>query len=290
MHVDFAILDPETVVRRAFEMPALPQSTVRLASIIANENVELIDVVQVIECDPALTLKLLRVANSVYSSSSRSIGTVKDAVIRLGTGAVLGLAIGSCVQPAIVRVLPGYNISGSDFWRHSLATALSTECLRAYTRVRVSPLAFTTALLHDIGKLVLGNFLNAEVCEYLENATRNGKLSAFEAESEILSMHHGEVGGVIAQHWGLPEAVVKGITFHHTPELCEESIGYLVHLSNYVAHRVSPVPHFGNEELPDVAPIDISNDLKELGLMSESIAMISTAVRDRLAAVSAEFE
>ena len=289
MSIDFVTIDQEAVIRSAFEMPALPQSTVRLATIISNENVELVDVVQVIECDPALTLKLLRVANSVYSSSSRQIGTVKDAVIRLGNGTILGLAIGSCVQPTIVKVIPGYNLTGSDFWRHSLAAAMSTECLRAFTRKRVPTVAFTAALLHDIGKVVLGNFLDLETVEYLEHATRNGKLPAHRAELEVLSMNHGDVGGVVAQHWGLPETVTKGITYHHNPESCDEPIGYFTHFANFVAHEVAPVSHFSEFNKSKFEQADISLDLEELGLTEASVEKILLAVKDRLAAVSADF-
>ena len=282
-------IDPDAVIRSAFEMPALPQSTVRLASIVANDEMELTDVVQVIECDPALTLKLLRVANSVFSSSSRQIGTVKDAVIRLGTGAILGLAIGSCVQPSIAKVIPGYQCSGADFWKHSLAAALSTESLRAFSKQRISPLAFTAAPLHDIGKIVLGNFLDEETLNLLKCAGKQGRLAQFRAESEILSLHHGEVGGVVAQHWGLPETVVKGIAFHHSPELCDDPIGHVTHFANFVAHTNAPViPPEGAEAVVE-EPIDICLDLLRFGLTDEAVSRILQSTRERLAVITSAY-
>ncbi|WP_010587610.1 HDOD domain-containing protein [Schlesneria paludicola] len=282
-------LDQDAVIRSAYGLPALPQSTVRLASIVANDNVDLSDVVQVIECDPALTLKLLRVANSVYSSSSRTIGEVKDAVIRLGSGAVLGLAIGSCIQPNIASVIPGYHLSGRTFWSHSLAAAMTADILRSFTRKRISSLAFTAALLHDIGKVVLGNFLNDETLEFLARAQIDGKQSAFAAEAEILSLQHAEVGALIAQHWGLPEPLVLGIGFHHTPESCDNDLVHVTHFANAVAHRVITPGEHTNDEQVAVEQLDLTKDLKRLGLREESTNKIVSMVKERLAAVSAEF-
>ena len=282
-------LDQDEVIRSAYELPALPQSTVRLASIVANDEVNLADVVRVIECDPALTMKLLRVANSVYSSSSRPIGEVKDAVIRLGSGAVLGLAIGSCVQPNIAKTIPGYNLSGRSFWSHSLAAAMTADILRSFTRKRLSSLAFTAALLHDIGKVVLGHFLNEETLTYLTQAQLNGKLPAYAAEAEILSIQHAEVGALVAQHWGLPEPIVLGIGFHHTPESCANDLVYVTHFANAVAHRVTASDDQTDAEKLAMEQVDLTEDLKRLGLREESTVKIVSLVQERLAAVSAEF-
>lgn len=285
----FVNLDQEAVIRSAFEMPALPQSTVRLASLVADGNAELSEVVQVIEYDPALTLKLLRVANSVFSSPNRQVGTVKDAVVRLGTGAILGLAVGSGVQPNIVKVIPGYNIAGTDFWRHSLAAAMAAESLKTFAKARLSPLSFTAALLHDIGKVVLGNYLDAEILGLLEKASHEGRLAAFRAETEILSLHHGEVGGVVAQHWGLPETVVKGIAFHHDPEACDELVGVVTHFANFVAHEVAPTHSIENIEPPAPEQVDLTYDLEKLGLAGDCVSKITQSVRERLAAITGEY-
>ena len=123
-------VDQDAVIRTAFEVPALPQSAVRLASIVADDDIELYEVVEVIEYDPALTLKLLRVANSVFSSSSRQIGTVKDAVIRLGTGAVLGAG---CILTGSIPVIEAW--SGREVSRGivpSWTVAVSATRVRSF--------------------------------------------------------------------------------------------------------------------------------------------------------------
>ena len=86
------------------------------------------------------------------------------------------------------------------------------------------------------GKMVLGNFLNPEMLGWLESANRNGGAAAFRAESEILSLHHGEIGGIVAQHWQLPEPIVAGVIYHHAPEDSDDPIAYAVFLANLIAH------------------------------------------------------
>ncbi len=77
------------------------------------------------------------------------------------------------------------------------------------------PEAFVTALLHDVGKLVLSRYMAPDVLEFLNKAESVGGRDALHAETEILGIHHGELGGLIAQHWGLPDLIVQGIIFHH---------------------------------------------------------------------------
>ena len=284
-------VDQEEVIRSAFEMPALPQSAVRLSHLVARDEIDLNEVVHVIECDPALTLKLLRIANSLYSSPSPSIGTVRDAVIRLGAGAILGLGIGSCFKPTIMPVLPGYCISGEDFWRHSIAAALTTECMRPFSTQRITSLAFTSALLHDVGKVVLGRYLNPEILNLMERAGEDGHMAIFEAENEILSLNHAEVGSLIAQHWGLPDPVIQGVLYHHSPEMTPDSMARVTHFANFVAHRVveyrpvDPSHLFVDKDLDDV-----QQDLIHFGIKDADSERIIRAVTERLAVISGGFK
>ncbi len=279
----------EELARSVLEMSSLPPTTVRLTGLIASDEIDLDQVVHVIECDPGLTFKLLRIANSVSSSSCRRIGTVKEALIRLGTGAVLGVAIGSCMRPIVMKVIPGYNISGTDFWRHSLTAALATESMRTFSKTQFSQLAFTAALMHDIGKLLLGKTLDPETVKDLADAGFSGDSDSHRTEFEVLSLHHGGVGGMVARYWGMPDTIANGVTFHHEPELCQDEIARIVRLADYVAHVVNL--DRVNATNPKRQPEDLNtpDDAKQLGLSDASLSKVINATRLRLTAVAAEF-
>jgi len=278
----------DAVVECAYRLPPLPQSAGRLLSLLAEAETDLDEIVYVIEFDPILTMKLLRMANSIISASSRRIGTVKDAVVRLGTRTVTGLAVGASIQPLLPQTIPGYRISGSDFWMHSLAAALSAEMLLSCAPKTVSPFAFSAALLHDIGKLVLGQFLSSPILDSLECAMAEGKQAPVDAEMEILSMHHGEVGGVVAQHWQLPESIVNGIIYHHFPEAGGEAICSVTCLANCAAHAATASVSSADELETAPPPPDFA--LKSIGISMKDYVELCEETTNRLAAVAAMYE
>ena len=94
------------------------------------------------------------------------------------------------------------------------------------------------ALLHDIGKLVLVQFLEPDVLGYLGEAWARGDMTSVQAEIEILGFHHGELGGLIAQHWQLPARIVAAITHHHTPDEGHDVVCDVVCMANVVAKRI----------------------------------------------------
>jgi len=284
------MIDHDAIVQRANALPPLPQSAARLASLLTNDELDLHEIVKVIEFDPTLTMKLLRVANSAVGSSRRRIGTVREALIRLGTGTVAGFVMGTCVRPLMGKRIPGYNVSESEFWMHSLAAAFAAESIQTHSSNWTGQLAFTAALLHDIGKLVLGQFLDAELSGWLKRAVKEGKQTAFQAEKEILSLHHGEVGGIVAQRWGLPDSLVKGIVYHHDPEDGAEGICYVTFLANLVAHRLATEQPSGGHTPPAWVTEDVGLALVRLGLAEKHLVNVCADARKGLQAVSGQMD
>lgn len=276
------MIDHRQLLQSAGKLPPLPQSAMRLANLLADEDPNLQEIIQVIERDPALTMKLLRVANSAFGASRLEIGTVQKAVLRLGSGTVAGFVIGSSVRTLIGATIPGYNIAEADFWSHSLMTAFAADSIQTHAVKWKNSLAFTAALLHDIGKLVLGAYLDSETLMWLKRAIVEGKQAAYEAETTMLSLHHGEVGGIVAQHWGLPDVLVKGIVYHHDPEHGDDGICYATYLANLIAHQVE-----ADAKTPQDMP-PVGEALDALGLAESKLNDIGNDVRKKLKAMSGQ--
>ena len=164
------MLDQSELVRAAYALDPLPASVSRLATLVARENWSVKEAEDVIALDQALTVKILRLANSAAGGSRLKIATVGDALVRLGVGVVLSMATGSSVQRLIRVGLPEYGLSEGDLWRHSVAAALASEAAASVCQTPVPPESFTAALLHDIGKLVLVQFLDPDLLRYLGEA------------------------------------------------------------------------------------------------------------------------
>ncbi len=256
------MIQVEALVKQAHAVQPLPASVSRLAALIASDSWSIEEIEEVISLDQGLTANLLRLANSAAFASMSEITGVREAVVRMGAGAVLSLAMAASVHSRLDRPIPQYGLSEGDLWRHSVASALAAQQIGRACTKRLPPECFTAALLHDIGKLIMCRHLSPEILEILGHARREGHLSAVRAEIAVLEVHHGELGGLIAQHWGLPEGIVRGIQYHHEPQAGNSVTCHVTHLSNTIAHRVldDDAPRHSDEESiePDIDALDLS--------------------------------
>lgn len=232
------MIDLMALTRSANDLEALPASVTRLAAIAAKEDWDVRDVEETVALDQALSLRLLRAANSAASAARMPIATIREALVRVGLGSLLSMAAATSVKGRLTRAVPEYGLSEGEMWRHAVATALAAEAAQAYCDVSLPPETYASALLHDIGKLVLARFLDPDILRVLVLAREEGHLSGLRAETELLTVHHGELGGLIAQNWQLPQRLVTGIIHHHTPDLAGDVIADAVHVANIAAKQV----------------------------------------------------
>ena len=165
------------------------------------------------------------------------------------------------------------------------AAAVAAETASRLCPVVVPPETFTAALLHDIGKLMMGRFLTAEILGYIRRAQEVDHLSQLDAETLLLNVHHGELGGLIAQHWKLPPRVVLGITHHHHPEQGLDVICDLTYLANQVAKHIEA----GLDGQPCVLSFD-PGVAERLGMTVQTLENFYPIAATRYAQVSRRYD
>ncbi len=222
------MIDLDRLVAETEDVPALPASASQLASLLTNEHWELEDIVRAVKLDPSLSARLLRTANSALSGGACRTGTLDQAVMRVGAGSVLTLALSGAVRGQLETSLPCFGLTDGELWRHSVAAAFAVESARRFIRPGPPPEAFATALLHEIGIVILATQMTSELLEQLRRARENDGHDLIDAELETLGVHHGEIGGMIARHWELPDAMAEGIAFHHEPNAAPSEAGRLI--------------------------------------------------------------
>lgn len=232
------LIDLEELIDRAEALQPLPASTARLVSLINNGDCDVEEIGRVIAMDQALTLKLLRDANSAFSASYSTISTVPDAVSRLGTARVVSLALSTHAKPLLRQRIPEYDLAEGQLWRHSVLASLAADAAGRFCRKEIPSASATAALLHDIGKLVMAQFLTPAILELIQRAKTEGGFSPLEAETSLLQVHHAELGGLIGRRWKLPDNIVLGIMHHHTPEEGSDVICDVVYLANLAAKKI----------------------------------------------------
>ncbi|BCS33011.1 HD family phosphohydrolase [Luteitalea sp. TBR-22] len=228
-------LTRERLLRQADALEPLPATATRLVTLLSQSEWMIRDVEEVVRLDLGLTARVLRFANSAWTAHLPSVSTVRDALMRIGVGTALSLAIAEGVRPRLLKPLPAFDLQPGRLWQHAVAAALATEIVTRRARTPIPPETVTASLLHDVGKVVLDEAMDEATLTALRTAWTSGSLSRIEAERQVLGMDHGELGGYVARHWGLPERVAAAITHHHTPAAARSTICDVVHLSNGVA-------------------------------------------------------
>jgi putative nucleotidyltransferase with HDIG domain len=207
--------DPAIAARmRAF--PAMSANVGRVLALLQNPKSDATAIQAEVRKDPGLTANLLKIANSAYFGYSGSVGSVRDAVVRLGMARVFQLVVTASVNAAMEPAVPGYDTQPGELWRHAVAVSVAAECLADDLEPLAREDAFTAGLLHDVGKLVLGEFVHKRF-RRMEGAALQG--AAFDAaEKQVLGVDHAEVGALILQGWSLPKNLVEVVRWHHQPD------------------------------------------------------------------------
>ncbi|MEZ6063436.1 MAG: HDOD domain-containing protein [Planctomycetaceae bacterium] len=232
-------LDHESLVRTANALPPLPLTLTRLMDLFADEQYDLRDVVRTVKLDATLVGRLLRLANSA-AYGSRPTASTEEAILRVGSGAVLSIAMSDSVRPKKNPDLSAFDLTPDSYWRHAVACMACGQELSKLLSNRLSDELLLSALLHDFGKLVLSEFLTDDHKKALHD--RSVDMPFINREMAVLSVNHAEVGAVVAQAWKLPESIARAVQYHHTPDDCGSDLCYGLCISNFLAWMVEGQP------------------------------------------------
>lgn len=196
------------------EFATLPTVAAHVLHLLEDENVNIKQVATTIETDPALTIKILKIANSPIFASRKEITSVHQAIVILGlnrlSNVVLGVAIFS-------KFFLGLRKEAMEmiqkFWYHSSSTGIVAKFLLSKTNIQLKESEFIGGLLHDIGKLAM---IQSDISKYTKviDLVDFKGLSDIEAENEVFEFNHIDVGSAITKKWKLPSDLSDIICFH----------------------------------------------------------------------------
>jgi putative nucleotidyltransferase with HDIG domain len=226
----------EKILRSVQHVPAFPMTIRRVTELLQDENFSVLEVANVIRFDQAITANILRMCNSAYFGIRSRIGTLNEAVMYLGKENIITAVQTSGVSRFFKKTAKGYVPQANDLWTHSVSVALMSQILFKRIYNREQPVLYTAALLHDVGKVILGEYVHESFAQIMELVCRE-ECSFLEAEERLFGINHASIGGKIAERWNFPQEISMAIAFHHRPDLTEdnESISpWLLYLADQI--------------------------------------------------------
>jgi putative nucleotidyltransferase with HDIG domain len=256
---------PNKILNGIKQLDPLPVTARRLAGMLGSEESNMKEIAKVVEYDPAVAANILRMANSAAYGGRYPVESVRDAVVRLGTANLLTIVLGEYLRIFNISE-PIFALTENDLYLHSAASALMINAMVRETRFVLPASASVAALLHDIGKLIMVRYLQADVPAMLA-LCKEKNIVFVQAEHEMLGYNHAEVGGAVARNWGFPDDITFAIENHH--RVIPGGSGPVldgVMLANYAAKSMGA--GLGAEGLN--MSVDYAGSRKRLGLSIES--------------------
>jgi putative nucleotidyltransferase with HDIG domain len=262
------IQDPPDLNRKISDavekMPAFPKSVQKILELTRNINCQPKELVSVIETDPVMTVKILKVLNSAYYNWPNKITSINRSVVYLGINTIKNLAL----SIAAIGVLPRENKAGFDihgYLLHSLTVAGVAKLLGIKAGAGTDPMdCHIAGLLHDFGKVVFAQFMSEEWLAAMALG-RERALPLYLAEREIIGVDHAVVGALLAEKWQFPKSLADSIRFHHDCEGSDSVMSACVFAANQIGNRLAAEPDGGAaEELPPAVAARCGGSLDEL--------------------------
>ncbi|HWH46084.1 MAG TPA: HDOD domain-containing protein [Thermoleophilaceae bacterium] len=217
--------------------PALAESRNRLLRVVREQKAGAGDVVAAVESDVALVIAVLRIANRAQSPLKGKVASIPKAVEILTPGGVEALASRTAVFDFFERT-PVWDAAPERFRLHAVATQRAADRLAREVEYDARDELLASALLHDVGKLVLVHAYPGYPGQVHGDARTPEE--RIHRERRELGVDHALVGGVLARRWGLPNRLASAIERHHAEDCHTEAA--LIRLADMLAHYTQSLP------------------------------------------------
>lgn len=246
-------VDIDQLLDEVVTLPSLPDTVVQLNQMLSSPDCSMAEVARLISLDPSIALKTLRLVNSAYYGLGQEVRTVDHAVVMLGAKVIKNLVL-------TATVFDSFEGAMDRFLEHCISCGVAMKVLATngpLAKELSSPDdAFIYGLLHDIGKVILRQFMPAE-CDRVAAYVREKRCTWQEAEMEVLGVDHAMLGGRLAQKWKLNKGIVAATAFHHNLAACPPEFTRIAGTLAVADHLVAAAgyPSYDNAvlHLPEVA-------------------------------------
>ena len=202
------------ILKKVQQLEPIPIVVHKVLALAGDSQSSLQDMVHLVEHDASITANLLKSCNSAYLGLPVKVDSVHQAVTLLGLQQVVELVLSQNLSADLQKAQTGYRLAKGDLWKQSVATAMVARTLAERRDLFNLPAIYTAALLKDIGKVVLHEYVDHEL-DRIQDLVKKKGMSFAEAEEASIGMNHATLGGMIAKQWRFSDHMVYMIEHHH---------------------------------------------------------------------------
>ncbi len=204
----------ESCINSIEDLPSLPIVIQQIQKVLSSPKSNMGQISRIIEKDQTLTVRTLRLVNSAYYGLRNTVTSIKDAIIIIGLDSVHNLMLGL----SVIKIFKGNDnkiFNHESFWEHSLGCALMSKHIAKKLGYEKPDDCFIAGLLHDIGKLILEQYMHEEYISVLKHSKEKISLLIVQEESE-LGFNHADIGAFVAMKWKIPTQLIILMKYHHS--------------------------------------------------------------------------
>lgn len=207
----------EALILTIEQLPTLSDISTETMALIEADDTSFDEMSRFIERDQALALQVLKYANSPFAGTVSAVSSIKHAVVLMGLNEVKTLLLALTLQQFFASSSRDEE-NRRHFWKHSLICSHVANYLARSFQLRADSTVFISALIHDIGKIVVDQYLHEEFIHIVEHIEKN-HTTFNEAEKAILGLTHYQIGAKLLRQWSFPEQIISQVYHHHAPWL-----------------------------------------------------------------------
>lgn len=212
------------LIRAVDALPSPPPVAVTILSSV-HESSDFAEVAALTASDPALTLKVLKLANSSAYNRQGRIASLDKALVVVGVAALKSILLGTFIRGKLLADRSPSDPIILDFWKHSLGCAVTAQLLAERLAPELREDAFVAGMIHDLGKAALLVARSEAYERVLDYAARTGE-DLSECERVAFGADHGLAGKWLAESWGLPPMLVDAVWLHHQADALSDFPGF----------------------------------------------------------------
>ena len=216
----------EIMIMTASDLPTIPVVATKVMQLIESEKATAEELAKVVASDPAVAARVLKISNSSFYGCQRQIQTLSHAIVVLGFSTLKSLVVAASVK----QVYKPYGLTEKMLWEHSFGAGLAARIIAKETRAANEEEAFLGGLFHDIGKIIMNN-MDSQQFQAAMQKCYNDQVSFSEAERQVYSYTHSEVGALVITKWNFPDILMHAVLKHHSFDFAEDEDAYQIRLA-----------------------------------------------------------